>query len=398
MKNLLLLTLLMISFLSYSQSTFYSGTLTRKDGSKETVYFKNRDVILNSNGEINIYKEENNKSKIIITANDFTEIHSTDNELVFITSRIKEYSNSNDVILKKLIKGQNSLYVFTDNKQDYFVNEKKSDFELLEKSKTDRKESISYKEWLYKNLNSTNKNPAAFSKVSYDSSSLIKEYLMNDSNAQELKLEPRIDFFNLGVHAGWSSNNLKLDNNTGALTIDDISASNYRLGIKTFFNLDRVSDKITIVLGADYHTSIEGDSNSIFLPESDQQRRDAKTSLELNYISFNIAAQYNLHFNKFSISPYLGFESGSYINDNKFTTVIEDSEINYDQAIFTESPVGLNIGLSFSLFKNFYGFVEYTSMGDIKVTSIYSQSAQESSLLIDGNNDRISFAIGYKIF
>lgn len=392
MKNLLLLTLLMISYLSFSQSTFYPGTLTKNDGSKETVYFKNRDVILNSNGEINIYKEENNKSKIIITANDFTEIVSHNDQLLLETTVIKELKSTDKVILKKLVEGDNSLYLIRLEENNYYVDQKNGIYTLLEKRKSQNINSIIYKEWLFNNFNPSNLMAVDFSRISYDQDDLVEYYTDNNPNGNELTLENRVKPINISILGNYVNNDISLK--TASIAHENINSSNIKIGLNINYNIDKLENRVTAFGGLNYYTSIDGQGNSVVFPESDIQRRNAVNPIEFNYWSFNLGVQYNIHFDRFSLSPYLSYESLYLTSDNRIAAIFEDGTTFYDSNNFIKDPTAINLGFKITAFKNISATVEYSYLTDISATYFNGQNLQVAEAKIN----RLSIGIGYKIF
>lgn len=382
----------MISFLSYSQSTFYSGTLTKNDGSKETVYFKNRELVIDSNGELNIYQQENSNSKIIVTANDFTEIVSHNDQLLLETTVIKELKSTDKVILKKLVEGDNSLYLIRLEENNYYVNKKNGIYTLLEKSKTKNTNSIIYKEWLFKNFNPSNLIAVDFSKTSYDQGDLVKYYTDNNPNGNELTLENRVKPINISLLGNYVNNNISLKSTS--IAHERINSSNIKLALNINYNIDKVQNRITAFGGLNYYTSIDDQGNSVVFPESEIQRREAVNPIEFNYWSFNLGLQYNIHFDRFSLSPYLSYESLYLTSDNRIAVIFEDGTTFYESNNFIKDPTAINLGFKVTAFKNITATVEYSYLTDISATYFNGQNLQVAEAKIN----RLSIGIGYKIF
>ncbi|WP_405369581.1 hypothetical protein [Nonlabens sp. Asnod2-A12] len=392
MKNLLLLTLLMISYLSFSQSTFYPGTLTKNDGSKETVYFKNKEYVIDSNGELNIYQQESDESKIIISANDFTEIVSHNDQLLLETTVIKELKSTDKVILKKLVEGDNNLYLIRLEENNYYVDQKNGIYTLLEKRKSQNINSIIYKEWLFNNFNPSNLMAVDFSRISYDQDDLVEYYTDNNPNGNELTLENRVKPINISILGNYVNNDISLK--TASIAHENINSSNIKIGLNINYNIDKLENRVTAFGGLNYYTSIDGQGNSVVFPESDIQRRNAVNPVEFNYWSFNLGVQYNINFNRFSLSPYLSYESLYLTSDNRIAAIFEDGTTFYDSSNFIKDPTAINLGFKVTAFKNIIATVEYSYLTDIATKYTNGLDSQ----IIEAKINRLSIGIGYKIF
>ncbi|MEP0480484.1 MAG: hypothetical protein ABJD23_09720, partial [Nonlabens sp.] len=382
----------MISFLSFSQSTFYPGTLTKNDGSKETVYFKNKEYVIDSNGELNIYQQESDESKIIITANDFTKIVSHNDQLFLETTVIKELKSTDKLILKKLVEGDNSLYLLRLEENNYYVDKKNGNYTLLEKRKSKDINSIIYKEWLFNNFNPSNLIAVDFSRISYDQDDLVEYYTDYNPNGNELTLENRVKPINISILGNYVNNNISLKSTS--ITHERINSSNIKIGLNINYNIDKVQNRVTAFGGLNYYTSIDDQGNSVVFPESDIQRRDAVNPIEFNYWSFNLGVQYNIHFDRFSLSPYLSYESLYLTSDNRIAAIFEDGTTFYDSNNFIKDPTAINLGFKITAFKNITATVEYSYLTDLSATYFNGQNLQVTEAKIN----RLSIGVGYKLF
>jgi hypothetical protein len=388
-KNFTLGLLLFFSICGTAQSIFYPGTLTRNDKASETIYFKGREYAITNNNELNVYSAASSKNKMILNASDFVEIKSDNENLVIETAIVKNYDSNKKQILRKLVGGENSLYVFYENEKPLYVHKKGEQFTLL--LKTSENNQINFREWLFKNFNPNNKKPIEFNNVAYKRSSLIAFYIESDPTAIELEQENKVKFFNLGAHVGYSNYNIGVSNQNENVSSNGLSGSNVRFGFKTFFHIDEISNHLTFFAGIDYHTSLYASGNSVLFPQSNLSRRDATTEVALHFISCQLGFKYNIHFNNFTISPSISFEPFIYIGDRNASTIRDDGSIFFDTEI-RDNPKAFNIGLHIDAFQNFYAFVEYGTITEISTFPRTRALTEFTSK----NFSRLTFALGYK--
>jgi hypothetical protein len=392
-KNFTLGLLLFFSICGTAQSVFYPGTLTRNDNSNESVFFKNREYVLTKNGELNIYSQDNDESKISLSANDFTRLISSNEQLVLETTSLPNFKKGKKIVLRKLVDGKNSLYSFYDDDNIYFVNKKDNQFVLLNSNKTKNENDISLREWLFHNFNPQNKKASEFQNIKYNSTSLKEYFLTYNANGRELEQEPSSNIFEYIVDAGINLNNIKYGGSQSFSDYSDISATNFRIGARTSININSVANNINLLTGVHYYTSIDKDSETILFPESLVQRRKATTTVNLSHLNISFGVKYNIHFESFSISPFAMFDPIVIVTDYSLKTVRDDGQVYYDISALRNSPNAIRLGLQFKLSK-FFATMEYSSISDLDTVVLINGQQQ----VVIGNSNSLTFGFGYQLF
>ncbi|KQC34162.1 hypothetical protein AAU57_13080 [Nonlabens sp. YIK11] len=380
-----------LGYISFAQSNFYPGKLTASDQSEETIYFKLRKEVVNKDGTVNVYRDKNNSSILVLKASDFKKILADDGSLEIISAYV-ENIESNNVVLRKLVDADESLYIYNNQKQVLYVNGSfEKGYQVLAPFEKDGQPIVGYKRWLYNNLNPNNNAIDSFTRLSYSQDDLVKYYLANSANANKLEQEKKVAFFNLGLHAGYSSNNFAVS--SPDISYDNLKASNIRIGVKAELNLNRITNNFTLIAGVDYFTIAEGRADAVRFPESVNNTK-AEYLLQFDYYSLNIGAQYNFHLKTISIAPFVSFEPIFYGSNTEISVNFEDGQPIYSTNNYTGSSIGFNLGLKFDFFSSFYSFIEYSSMADMRAMA----NQFERQITIDNDLKRITFAIGYTIF
>jgi len=396
MKTISTLFFLLSCILTQAQSNYTPATLTRQDNTNERVYFKHKTLAINNKGELNIYTNTKSNSKLVLNPIEFSKIVTENGEIEITSTTVKGINNNNKVILRKLVDGKNSLYEYKsiDNSKLY-VTEKDGKYKLLNLTKIKGSNDMSYKEWLYKVFNPNQKPINDYQNISYNSSDLTDYFIENNVDARKLTQEKKVDFIKLGLQGGYVYNSFTPQ--LESLGSNGISTSSYRFGIRSSFNINRIQNRLSFIVGFNYFTSIDGDENTIINPSSIFNRRDATTTLNISYWSFNIGAQYNIPIKSFDISPYISFEPLSLSSSSGVTLIDETNETTIlDAQVLRSGTTSFNFGLKITKSAKYYMLLEYSTVTGLEVSDSAARISSGGNFLID--NNRISLVLGYNIF
>lgn len=385
--------LFFISFNSFAQTSFYSATLTDNDDTKKTVYFKNKQRVLNDDGTLIVYNSESSDSKVYLKAGDFKSIKTADNNLHLISVSVPNLAKTNNIILRELVAGVSSLYAYKDREGKLiYVDLTNNEFTVLARTRKDADAPVAYRQWLFENFNPKGKEERDYINFSYSSSSFIEYYIENNTNARELTQEPKVKALNLGLHAGYVSHGVT--SKIGDRVYDKVTTSGYRIGTRVALNLDRIANKFTVFGGIDYNGVIDGTSPGVIFPESSTQRTEGVYTAEIPYWSFNVGAQYNIHFKSFTISPYVSFEPIFLTSDYNLNFILDDGRVFYDVNEFNKDATSFNVGVKANILNDFYILIEFSSMSQLNGVFGFIDDGGR----INSEINRFSVSLGYHLF
>lgn len=393
--KLLNLVFTLFSITCFSQASFYSATLIDNNDVKKTIFLKNWHPILNSDGSITIYESSNIESETILRADDFKNIYTEDLNLQFETAIIEGLNVKDKVILRKLVQGSSSLFSYLNlDRNLIYLNQTNNTYTVLHQSKKGPESQVSYKQWLFENLNPQNKDAKEFAKLSYSTSSLTDYYVNSIANSRELAQAPKPKLFNMGVQLGYVNHNFNTELEQLETSHENLSTSSIRLGIRGYINVDPTYNRLTIFTGLDYFSRAEGTSTGVLFPNSRITRRDAVTSASIQYWSVSAGIQYNIHLERLTLSPFFSLESVQLSSEKNQSFKISDDRVIYDIDSFNTSLISINLGAKTSLYKSIYGSFELSYMTQLQGQN--DETARPSNIRTD--IFRLSLSVGYELF
>ncbi|MGB3591158.1 MAG: hypothetical protein WBA16_05665 [Nonlabens sp.] len=392
LKSLIILAVLAFSTELTAQYNFYTAELTKNDGSRESVFFRNKTVLLTGPDEIVIYSSDDNNSKMVLSAGGFKTIATPSNEIYLQTAVVDGLGSKQPVILRKLLDGKKSLYELIDQEGiNRFVHEDNGTFILLDRVRNSNSPKPAYREWLYKNYNTSNLSLEEFKKLNYNSTKLVEYYKLQDNSSTLLSQEPKVKFFNLWVNAGFTSSTVTPE--AQFLSYDDVSSTGYKVGILGSVNLGRISNKLTLNAGLNYYSGIEGSARAVLFPGSSVQQIEGTHSVSLSYLTVELSLQYNIHFSKFSVAPYLKFEPVSFIGNKDYSLILDDGTIYYDSNLTDNRATSFGLGFKVS-YNRFYAGVDYSLLNQVETT--FAGPIENGT--IESSASILSLNVGFSIF
>jgi hypothetical protein len=125
--------------------------------------------------------------------------------------------------------------------------------------------------------------------------------------------------------------------------------------MSAYINVDPLNNQLTLFTGLDYFSRTQGNSTGVLFPNSRCTRKDAVTSASIPYWSVSTAFQYNIHFEKLTLSPSLNLESIPLLAAKNQFFKISDNRVIYYIEGFNSNLMRINLGAKTSLGKNIYG-------------------------------------------
>lgn len=371
-------------------SNFNRAKLTKKNGDIQEVFYKVRQYIIDQKGNLNIYSSPSNSNKLNITPNNFSKIESDDKDIIVVSAMVKDLDKNKPVLLRKLVDGNLSLYRHINSLgQSTFINKSNNNYSKLSKN-AKNKDNKYYKEWLFKNFNPKKNKVSSYISLKYNQDDLNGYYTSNQSNSLQLTQEEKVKTFNLSIYSGILFNKMTGD----PFGTEQAKSTNFKIGAQGLINLDPVKNNHSLFGGLTYYTSISDTGLFIVNPQSQFQRRNIETEVELNFWSFQLGYQYNFHINKISISPFFAFEPMFYLSNNSLVGISQEDESQiFITDLFTGNPKSYNVGLKISSQQNIFILLEYNS-----ITEIVTLLKASRIINFDIDVSRFSVSIGYKIF
>lgn len=314
--NLRIILVLLLStnlFIANAQNNFYPATITYEKGNTEQVFFKTKSKIVEEN-QVIIYKTDNYNSAVSIGANNFERIESSDGQLVFITKKVNGSENDSKLILKQIIKGDASLFVTQIKNTPRYIIQKDNEFFLM-KSLTSQSGFL-YKKWLYNNLNSRSLSPNDYVSLRHNKSDLVDYVLKENTTVEVLNGEQLVPFFRFGLLGGVGFYNYSFSGGSPTFSLDDASAINYQIGVRTQFHFDRIQDRFSAFLDVKYTSGSNDQADGVAFPLSNVQRRPFNHEFSFSLVQVEVGFQYNFHINSSTISPYFKFGPASYLKSS----------------------------------------------------------------------------------
>ncbi|WP_179333057.1 hypothetical protein [Winogradskyella costae] len=394
MKHYFFIIILLLTYVSQGQvSNFNKAKLTKKNGDIQDVFYKEKQYIIDQKGKLNIYSSPSSSNRLIITPNNFSKIEADGKNIIVVSAYVEELDKNEPILLRKLVDGNHSLYKYVNSiGESTFVNKSNGNYSKFSNN-AKNKDNTYYKEWLYRNLNPQKNDVSSYNSLKYNQDDLISYYINNQSNSVQLTQEEKVKTFNLSIHSGILINTISGD----LFDAEEAKSTSLKIGVQGLINLDPVKNNHSLFGGLTYYTDISGTGSYIASRQSQYQRRNIDTEIELSLWSIQLGYQYNFHINKISISTFFSFEPMFFLSDNSVEAISqEDQSQVFITNLFEGNPKSYNLGLKISTQQNLFVSLEYSTLTDI----IALQPVVSSGGFIKRHIDLSYFSvgIGYKVF
>lgn len=350
----------------------YPATVTYNDGTVDKVFFKTKNKIIGEN-EVTFFKTNAYSSMVSLKANEFAKIESVDGQLIILSKKFKELNQDSNVILKQLTKGEVSLYETEVKNEIKYVIGKDDEFTLL--SKRSDQSGYQYRKWLYDNLNSRNLSPPYYNKLSYTKDGLINYFKQEGVTFEELEGEKKIPLFNLGVLGSVGLYNYSFNSTSVNYTLDDAASPNYQIGLRTYFHIDRLQDKISTFVDVKYSTVSNDNAVGTAFPQSDFARDPIVHKFNFSTVNIEVGFQYNFHLNASTISPFIKFGPGYYQSNSFSNFESENGIITQSFVQLPDTTFNFGIGIGYAYKNTVSLYLGYDSSNDNRI--IYSSEVTD---------------------
>lgn len=380
MKYILLYLLLFISCNAIAQN-YSSGILTRMDNKEEAIYFKAKSYVIDKKGNLTVYSAKNADGKMALNATDFASIKSQDNSFHIVTTTINEINNNEPIILRKIVEGKHTLYEYINaEKEIFFIDFHNGTYTVLNSS---NKNKDGYQKWLFNNFNETNLIVTDYANLKYRRGDLTDYYLKQSlGNAIKLDQEKEVSNFETSINGGAFFNNVQFESRT--TSYENLASIDFKIGALITVNLDKITNRHSLTTGVNYYTPLNSEGTST------ASSTVLATEISLQYWSIVLGYQYNIHFNNFSIAPYLSFEPTFFTGDNELTFRDIDSNSEVGTFVLSDPYLMTNLGIRLNYKELGYINLQYHMSSDIEM-------ANSASGFILGNNNGLSLTVGYNI-
>jgi hypothetical protein len=417
MKKPLLITILFLFFFtfSYAQISFEKGYYTLNDGNRIECFIKNIDW---KNNPVDFkYKtqlsDNDFKTETIANVQEF----GIDNETTFKKFKIKIDRTSDEpnklladrnpvfkeevIFLKVLVKGDATLYSYTDqNLNRYFYETKTIPVEQLVYTKyykidsngspTILAENNEYKQQLFQNVKAENTTEKEIIKLNYNKSDLTKYFIKyNNIKPNLAKEERKVNKGIFLVKITPSASIASLSTENDYFLRDNVQLDNkinFKFGVEAEYILPYNKNKWSIFINPAYQTyqddkTYNVPSGFIISPETPNNAKVKYTSIQIpigirHYMFLNQTS-------KIFINVAYAFDAGSKTNIT-YTDVTNKTTREYESGSGSNFAFGLGYN-----FKNKFSFEARLNTKKELMRDYLTYSAKYSS---------IDFVLGYTIF
>jgi hypothetical protein len=417
MKKPLLITVLFLFFFtfSYAQISFEKGYYTLNDGNRIECFIKNIDW---KNNPVDFkYKtqlsDNDFKTETIANVQEF----GIDNETTFKKFKIKIDRTSDEpnklladrnpvfkeevIFLKVLVKGDATLYSYTDqNLNRYFYETKTIPVEQLVYTKyyqidsngspTILAENNEYKQQLFQNVKAENTTEKEIIKLNYNKSDLTKYFIKyNNIKPNLAKEERKVNKGIFLVKITPSASIASLSTENDYFLRDNVQLDNkinFKFGVEAEYILPYNKNKWSIFINPAYQTyqddkTYNVPSGFIISPETPNNAKVKYTSIQIpigirHYMFLNQTS-------KIFINVAYAFDAGSKTNIT-YTDVTNKTTREYESGSGSNFAFGLGYN-----FKNKFSFEARLNTKKELMRDYLTYSAKYSS---------IDFVLGYTIF
>lgn len=390
MKKLIIVFLVFLPILSFSQINFESGYIIRNNNIKTECLIRN---VAWKNNPTNIeYKTSENEQLSTISITDIKEFgvanaYKFKRFIVNIdrsSDNINELSNSKapifkteTLLLKMLIEGSTNLYSYEDsNLIRYFISsgDHNEATQLIYKEYINDKENkvaenIQYKQQLMNDLKSENLVRKDFENLNYKENDLVKlfqKFYGSDttsfSNHSEKQNKGSI---NLKVIAGASFTSFSLENSISkSNNFDFDTKAVFTVGLELEYILPFNQNKWSLFLNPNYQKY-----------ENEAKKSVLKTSVDYSFIELPVGIRHSFFLNKDS---KIFVDAGYSMNFNFNSTVLQNSN-----KLEVSKSANLFLGLGFSYTK-FSIEARYNFQRNILNNYVYNEGKYKSIGILAG--------------
>lgn len=287
------------------------------------------------------------------------------------------------VVLRKLVEGETSLYVYEKNEEEKkFVAEKEGKFNYLVPVEEARNVNRNYMRWLSDNLNPNGYEYSYYAGVDYNKSDLIRYFLSHTVGAEVLFQEPKVDTFKLYALGGFTYHFLGFNEPYGS---GSSSASNFNIGLRLMINLDRLENNHSLFVSLNYHTPLSYEEPFRIRSQSDAITEEYP-QVKWNYYSGELGYSYSFHNQKYVLAPYISYQPLIVYNTERTSGIsVPTRDYLIDYSILSSINVGCMV----------FGFESFVaSLNAGYLINGYDEKLPGYGL--DAIN--ISLQLGYRIF
>jgi len=416
MTSKLTILSLLLTMITFAQSSFKEGHYIKKNNSKEVGLF--RSFGANLPEELEFKEKENSIDTKTVITEELSELKIDDawykrknvlieylgeNMLASTENNVKTFNlESYPLFLSLLLEFKNlTLYSYTKDSNDYFFIERNGEIKLLEYKTivlNGRQVKIrNFVDQLIKSLSPL--NPELYMKIGslkYEEDSLVQFLIdyANQENHDYSVYNPGVsrnlkDAFNITPKIGYSfvSQNTETGSNDFKTTLNE-NQINFGLDIEYFFNT--LQKKSSLIFSYSYYTEINSESDYTFTTPDDSQILN-----KFNMNTLNLKYRYYLNL---GINQNLYIDGGLLVHSSKgkveYVFIPTDAfivDLEYENA---NNNISFSIGLGYN-YKSFYLQLNYIPQMS-GTFNILSSNAVNDNWQFDRNVLNMSF--GYSIF
>ncbi|GGX31699.1 outer membrane beta-barrel protein [Aquimarina muelleri] len=403
----ILLSLIIINSKAFSQTKYEKGYFIDNAGVKTECFIKNKDWLYNPS-EINykISKDSTNKTLLISQIKEFSIAENSKYRRFEVNvnqykKNIKKLDYNKEpkflkktVLLKYLIDGKASLYMYQENnqKQYFYSIDNDSIMPLVYKeykmSNTQIAKNKKYHQQLWNDVKHNNSKISDVQKNEYTKKDLAKHFnIYNSENKEESFIDytkkSNKNLFNLSIRPGIEITSFSVTNISTGKQTDFDNNLGVRLGLEAEFILPFNNNKWSFFIEPTYHHS----------------KTEAKDIQYFQILALGITKVTNAKFSYQSLQIPIGLRYGFFIKNNSkiFINAAYSRNINFNSKIESSDENSLDIkGKSSDTFVLGVGY-KYKDKYSIEARLPSKSNFFESSSW-NSNYQSPSIIFGYRIF